>query len=1080
MLACRISRAEHWLAAALLLLISPVAVGQTRKIPNPLPKYPLPKQAVGARIDPRLATAVGRVRVSLRLTDPPLSAMLGANWARTGGGMTAAQKQAYLAQLAIRQQALISQVTSLGARVVGTVSVLSNLVIAETDAARVPALSKLPNVSSIRPVRDRQPSAVPETIPYIGALAAQTAGLTGAGVRVAVLDSGIDYTHRDLNGPGTPAAYQAAYGASAGSVENKVVTPSTGFPTSKVVTGYDFVGEVWPNGPSGFSDQDLAPDPNPIDFNNHGTHVADIIGGYTPGAGGTASHVGVAPGTLLHAVKVCSAVATNCNGTAILEGLDFAAGFNDVTREFVPPAQVVNLSLGAPFGVIEEDESEMVNSLVRAGIIVVLAAGNEGDHSYILGSPANAQLGIAVAETQGPSAFQIPLFIQSPPGIAGEYPNTAALPFAPITSTSPIAGNVVYVGRGCPASPPDLPAEDPYLANPSGKVALIDRGACNVSLKIDRAARAGATGVLLAMVTAGDPVPFSAGGGSLFVPSLVIPLDYSDLIKSALTGGGTVSVLASLANTISLSRSVVAESSRGPQLSSVLIKPDIAAPGATVSAVAGSATSEEAFGGTSGATPMVAGSAALLVGGFPSRSPLEIKAMLMNSAETAIYTNPATQPGVLAPVTRIGAGEVRVDAARNLTAVMWGTSDQAPSLSFGYYAASRTRTLTRSVTVMNYSSSGRTFSILTSNRTNPVPGAVTLNAPASVAVPPNDSAQFTVSLTIQASQLPDWPLYGGANTGNGLLLNAAEFDGYIMLTEGATALHIPWHVLPHKTAAVRPNLTSLSMAGRSTATITLSNASVANAGRLDMFALLGTSPRLPGGASAFPLPGSNMEVVDLRMVGVRGASSTGGATDTVQFALNTYGEHSHPAYPAGFAVLLDVDLDGIPDFELDNVEAGGFGASGQVMTLVTNLNTGASLTRLFAGADLNSSNFIFNALLADLADNSDPAHPKALDPNQPFLFFVLAYDNYFTGSITDTIPAADANGNISFLAYTLNAPVFTGSGIAPSGVPPLGSSPVTVQSVPDNLAYSPSQQGLLFLYQDAEPRVMADPIQIQP
>ena len=84
-------------------------------------------------------------------------------------------------------------------------------------------------------------------------------------------------------------------------------------PTAKVVEGYDFVGELWP----AFSD-DLAPDEDPIDFNGHGTHVADIIGGKSLDG----SHVGVAPGVTLYAYKVCSAVSTLCSGMAILEGID--------------------------------------------------------------------------------------------------------------------------------------------------------------------------------------------------------------------------------------------------------------------------------------------------------------------------------------------------------------------------------------------------------------------------------------------------------------------------------------------------------------------------------------------------------------------------------------------------------------------------------------------------------------------------------------------------------------------------------------------------------------------------------------
>ena len=100
---------------------------------------------------------------------------------------------------------------------------------------------------------------------------------------------------------------------------------------------------------------------------------------------------------------------------------------------------------------------------------------------------------------------------------------------------------------------------------------------------------------------------------------------------------------------------MVATSSRGPNNSEVAIKPEIGAPGASVSAEPGTGDGGEPFGGTSGAAPMVAGAAALLIEAYPERSPLEIKSALMNTAETEIYIQPAIAAGELAEITRIGA-----------------------------------------------------------------------------------------------------------------------------------------------------------------------------------------------------------------------------------------------------------------------------------------------------------------------------------------------------------------------------------------------------------------------------------------
>src|SRR2546425_12045416 len=102
--------------------------------------------------------------------------------------------------------------------------------------------------------------------------------------------------------------------------------------------------------------------------------------------------------------------------------------------------------------------------------------------------------------------------------------------------------------------------------------------------------------------------------------------------------------------------SMVSTSSRGPNYSFNAIKPDIGAPGASVSALAGSGTGATAFGGTSGAAPMVSGSAALLIQKYPARTPPEIKSVLMNTAEAGIPINPAPQPRVLPPITPVRRG----------------------------------------------------------------------------------------------------------------------------------------------------------------------------------------------------------------------------------------------------------------------------------------------------------------------------------------------------------------------------------------------------------------------------------------
>jgi hypothetical protein len=144
---------------------------------------------------------------------------------------------------------------------------------------------------------------------------------------------------------------------------------------------------------------------------------------------------------------------------------------------------------------------------------------------------------------------KVPLVINSLPGTAGSYTNTAVLPFSP--AQTPVTADVGVRGarlHGRLHQPRQSTGHLP--ADPSGKIALIDRGACIVSLRIDRAVQAGALGVLIGLVAPGDPISFSYGGGSNFATALVITQDTSTLIKNTLAAPSTVNATISPANAI--------------------------------------------------------------------------------------------------------------------------------------------------------------------------------------------------------------------------------------------------------------------------------------------------------------------------------------------------------------------------------------------------------------------------------------------------------------------------------------------------------------------------------------------------
>lgn len=995
----------------------------------PLARLAVPKGAAGAaggqRIDRRLGGRRGPVDVWVTLEAPSVGAkrreIAPALPRQARSAALRESLHAYKRALRARQDGLAASLAGVGARELGRVQVAHNAIAVRVDAAQLDRIAGMAGVRAVRPVLNYR-MTLAETVPYVGAAAVQRAGFDGRGVRVAVFDSGIDYTHRNLGGPGTLAAYEAAYGTAPG--QARQTTTDGLFPTAKVVGGFDFVGEAWPDG-------ERSEDPDPIDRQGHGTHVADIIAGRSADG----AHRGVAPGAALLAVKACSAITTDCNGVALLKAMDFALDPNG-DGDFADSVDVINMSLGTDYGQRIDELTLASVEAVQQGVVVVSSAGNGADRPYKVGSPSIGRGVISVAETETPTAASIPLVVNAPADLRGTYSNTAQLDYAPITGTT--TGDVAFVGRGCPAGSVEAGAPaDPYAASPLGKVALIDRGGCDVSLKIDRAAEAGATAVLIGLVAPGDAVGFERGGGDRFVPTLVITQALSQAIKDRLAA--PVNVTLSPANAVALVGGVVGGSSRGPAIDGSAIKPEIAAPGASVSADVGTGSGESAFSGTSGATPMVAGAAALLRQAHPDRGPLQIKAMLMNSAETQLFDNRATRPGVLAPISRIGAGELRVDRALRLAGVARSVEAGSSTLAFGFAEVDRRAVLTAGLTVENFSGEARTYSITRGFRyaDDAARGAVALELPTSISVPAGGSATLEAKLTVDGARLPTWTLDGGPSGGDGSRLQSVEFDGYVTLSSGSETLTVPWHALLRKSARTAVTRTAGTL--KAGASMNLVNRGV-EASAFDVFALTGTSPKdyADGGT-----PGSNVALVDLRAAGVRAVDLGGGATG-LQFAVSMFGKHATPLYPAGIEVDIDVDGDGNPDALAVLQELDGFGATGQAVVRWFNLKTGQNDVAFFLDADLQSGNAILTV----------PTAPLGIDPARPIRYTVLAYDNYFSGLVTDAIVD---------MTVTPDAPRYAVQGDL-SPIAAGASRQLSALALPGGASASPSQSGLLLMY----------------
>jgi hypothetical protein len=247
-------------------------------------------------------------------------------------------------------------------------------------------------------------------------------------------------------------------------------------------------------------------------------------------------------------------------------------------------------------------------------------------------------------------------------------------------------------------------------------------------------------------------------------------------------------------------------------------------------------------------------------------------------------------------------------------------------------------------------------------------------------------------------------------------------------------------------------------AGQTTAPLRLINLGYAKAGIAEPFALLGTSARIP--ADQLPGPGANFAVVDLQAIGARlvGVPASLGGLG-LQVAVSTWGIRAHPSYPAELDVYLDVNADGVQDFVMYTAENGTFASTGQTLVNIANLATGAASAYFFADTDLESGNVILTMPLA----------PFGISAGSKIGISVLAFDNYFTGNLTDSI-----DGRI----FTPSLPKYDVTAPPAAGVDPLSAATLTVMSVPGGDAASPSQSGLLFFYRNANKGLETDVIEV--
>jgi minor extracellular serine protease Vpr len=632
------------------------------------------------------------------------------------------------------------------------------------NPAHLPALKRLsgikavwPNVTIARPEVTSVPGEpdLYSAINMTGASVAQSElGYTGQGIKVAVMDTGIDYDHPDLGG---------------------------GFgPGYRVFTGWDFVGDAFnADSTSPLYNPVTMPDNDPDDCGGHGSHVAGIIG-----ANGTVK--GVAPDVTFGAYRVFG-----CEGSTTADIMVAA-----MERAYADGMQILNMSIGSSFQWPQYPTAQAASRLVNKGMVVVASIGNSGANGlYAAGAPGTGDKVIGVASFENSHVY-LRQFTVTPDGMNVGYVNATAAPVAPLNGTYDMArtGNQTVTNDGCTA----LPA-----GSLTGKMVLIRRGTCGFYDKALNAQNAGAAGVVLYNNAPGSVNPTVAGAVPITIPVVMISQVQGNLIDSRLAAGPVSMTWTDTQGSYpnSLGGTIASSSSYG-LAADLSLKPDIAAPGASIYSTyplekGGYAT----LSGTSMASPHVAGSVALLLQANPKLNAQSVRSILQNTAEPKNWWgNPGL--GYLDQVHRQGAGMVQIDKAILATAKV-----EPGKLSLG---ESEGGPAVRTLTIENKGGAAVTYDLQHVPALSTGPNeftvgaqtgfaAVSFSAP-SVTVPAGGSASVTVTITANAG-LAERSLYGGyivfSAQGGGQKLRVpyagmkGDYQSVPILTNGGT-FGFPW------------------------------------------------------------------------------------------------------------------------------------------------------------------------------------------------------------------------------------------------------------------------------------------------
>ncbi|HTN52177.1 MAG TPA: S8 family serine peptidase, partial [Anaeromyxobacter sp.] len=803
-----------------------------------------------------------RVKVVLRLASDPVATAR----ARVGGRLLSrSEEDAVVARTHAEHAAVEPGLAALGGRVLARYSHALNGLKVEVARRDVSRLAALPGVVEVLPVvRHHLDNAV--SVPFIGAPGAWggTPAFRGEGMKIAIIDTGIDYTHANFGGPGTVAAWTTAFA-------NSTLPPDPtlfGCPTCKVKGGTDLVGDAYnADDPTSVP----VPDPNPLDCNSHGSHVAGTAAGYGV-AGGTTYRgpydtttystpfdigPGVAPLADLYAVRVFG-----CAGSTdvVTEALDWAVQHQ---------VDVISMSLGSDFGPSNSSDAVASANAVKAGILVVAASGNAGPTPYITSSPAsgNGVVAAAAMDATRPTYPAATLALGTGQSITAQDSNGAPVVAGTAYDVVVLRNPDGTVSLGCD--------EAEYVDSViTGKLVVTVRGTCNRVYRAQYGQKHGAAAVAMINTSSAYPpfegaIPFDPATG---LPAVTIPfLGVRGVLAnpasdgSLLAGQTTATLSASTTIPNPTYQTIASFSSGGPRLGDGVLKPSATAPGVNiVSTGMGTGNGSLTDSGTSMATPHVAGALALSRQAHPGWSAFDQRAAVVQTAAPSLVVG--YDPRLA------GAGVIQPASAVHTQAVVEQVDETG--LSFGVNEASGDLRLTRVITLRNHGGAPVTF-VVSSTQVSTGPGVTVTTSRGTVALGPHDDEDLRVTLTVPAGAIsPTHDPVTGADV-------FQDISGFLTFTpaspsqNGGISLRVPYYLVPR----VRSNLFAVAAGApgprhRSTP-LFVSNFLSPLAAQPDFYAWGLSSP--PSGVLFF----------DPRAVGVQ--TNPISATDSILvFAVNTW------------------------------------------------------------------------------------------------------------------------------------------------------------------------------------------------